>query len=335
VRFCNTIRISILSVLTVLCVSTLAWASEYRGQITFGGFPVPGATVSATQGSKKVSVVSDQGGVYSFDDLADGPWKIEIEMQLFAKLETQVTIAPNMPPAKWELTLLPIDQLMAQSKVTQAPPSLPPATASPVTKKPDTAATAQTEIPKPPDEQSEQSNDGFIVNGSVNNAATSQYSLDRAFGNRRPNSKSLYTGGFAAVLNNSALDARPYSLTGIEAPKALYDRVTAAYCRRTDQDSPHPSTRTKLLSPPTNGRATTTRPRARPRPHPEAERAGDLSGLLNLSRPTPGDLRPVTGMPFEGCAGATGQTSLSPLPRRPRLCSRFTRFRTSPEQHRL
>jgi hypothetical protein len=313
VRFCNTIRISILSVLTVLCVSTLAWASEYRGQITFGGFPVPGATVSATQGSKKVSVVSDQGGVYSFDDLADGPWKIEIEMQLFAKLETQVTIAPNMPPAKWELTLLPIDQLMAQSKVTQAPPSLPPATASPVTKKPDTAATAQTEIPKPPDEQSEQANDGFVVNGSVNNAATSQYSLDRAFGNRRPNSKSLYTGGLAVVLNNSALDARPYALTGIEAPKALYDRVTAAVTVGGPIKIPHilphgPNFFAAYQW--TRDHNAATEPGLVPT---QAQRAGDLSGLLNPAGQPLAIYDPSTGMPFQGCAGATGQTCIVPV----------------------
>jgi uncharacterized GH25 family protein len=85
VRLWTTIRISIISALMLLCASSLASATEYRGQVTFGGFPVPGATVTATQGTKKVSVVSDQGGVYTFDDLADGPWKIEIEMQCFEK----------------------------------------------------------------------------------------------------------------------------------------------------------------------------------------------------------------------------------------------------------
>ncbi len=119
------VYISVLCALMLFCASRLAWASEYHGQITFGGFPVPGATVTATQGSKTVSVVSDAGGVYSFDDLADGPWKIEIEMQCFAKVEAEVTVAKNMAPGKWELTLLPMDQLMAQSKLTQAPPTLP------------------------------------------------------------------------------------------------------------------------------------------------------------------------------------------------------------------
>jgi hypothetical protein len=54
----------------------------------------------------------------------------------------------------------------------------------------------------------------LLVNGSVNNAAISKFSLDQAFGNRRSNSKSRYSGGFAAILDNSALDARLYSLSG-------------------------------------------------------------------------------------------------------------------------
>ncbi len=250
--------IPVLCALMLLCASTPARASEYRGQITFGGFPVPGATVTATQGTKKVSVVSDPGGLYSFDDLADGPWKIEIEMQCFVKLDADVVVAPKMPPGKWELQLLPLDQLMAQSKLTQAQPTLTPALTTPQAgKKPDGSNAGPTEIPKAPDEQSEQSNDGFLVNGSVNNAATSQYSLDRAFGNRRPNSKSLYTGGFAVVLNNSALDARPYSLTGIEAPKALYDRVTGGRQRgRPTQDSAPASAWAELFCRVPVGRAT-------------------------------------------------------------------------------
>jgi hypothetical protein len=320
VRLWTTIRISIISALMLLCASSLASATEYRGQVTFGGFPVPGATVTATQGTKKVSVVSDQGGVYTFDDLADGPWKIEIEMQCFEKFAAQVAVAPNMPPGKWELTLLPIDQLMARSKLAQAPPTLTPATGAPADgKKPENAAAGSADIPKPPDEQSEQSNDGFLVNGSVNNAATSQYSLDRAFGNRRPNSKSLYTGGFAAILNNSVLDARPYSLTGFEAPKTLYDRVTAILTVGGPIKIPHvlphgpnffavyqwtrdhnAATETGLV--PT-----------------QAERAGDLSGLLNPAGHPIAIYDPATGLPFQGgvvpvSSQAQALLALYPLP---------------------
>src|ERR1700761_2012108 len=78
-----------------LMSSHLALASEYRGQVTFGGLPVPGATITATQGSRKLIAISDQQGLYSFADLPDGTWKIEIAMQCFSTIEQTVTIAPN------------------------------------------------------------------------------------------------------------------------------------------------------------------------------------------------------------------------------------------------
>ena len=65
----------------------------------------------------------------------------------------------------------------------------------------------------------------MLINGSDNNAATSKYSLAPAFGNRRPGSKALYTGSLGAIVSNSVFDARPYSLTGLDIPKASYSRV--------------------------------------------------------------------------------------------------------------
>ena len=57
--------------------ATGAWASEYHGFVTFSGLPVPGATVTVTQGGKKFVTVTDTQGFYSFPTLADGPASIE------------------------------------------------------------------------------------------------------------------------------------------------------------------------------------------------------------------------------------------------------------------
>ena len=318
-RLWNPIRISILTGLMLLSALCVASATEYRGQVTFGGFPVPGATITATEETKTFSVVSDPGGLYSFADLSDGSWKIEIEMQCFAKLEAEVTVASNMAPGKWELTLLPIDQLTARSKLEQAPPTLPPVAAAPTSaKKPDGTA-GPAEIPKAPDEQAQESADGFLVNGSVNNAATSQYSLDRAFGNRRPNSKSLYTGGFATVLNNSALDARPYSITGFEAPKAVYDRVTAAVTVGGPIKIPRVLPRGPNFFAAyqwTRDHSAATEPGLVPT---GAERAGDLSGLLNPAGQPIAIYDPATGLPYPGgvvpvSSQAQALLALYPLP---------------------
>ena len=80
--------------LAAMVFPRIAAASEYHGQVTFGGLPLPGATVTVTQGTTKVSAVTDQGGLYTIPDLADGPAKIEIEMQCFSTVHADITISP-------------------------------------------------------------------------------------------------------------------------------------------------------------------------------------------------------------------------------------------------
>lgn len=213
-----------------LLVSKAALASEYRGQVIFGGLPVPGATITAMQGSQRFLAVSDQQGVYSFADLPDGTWKILVEMQCFSRIEQAITIAANMPAAKWELKLLSLDEIIADAKAvkTETKPVLSASNdaGSTKTETPKAKDTAAVEAPKPQEDPVPSSSDGLLINGSVNNAATSQFSLAPAFGNNRSGKKGLYTGGVAVILGNSALDARPYSLSGQSTPKSQYNRVT-------------------------------------------------------------------------------------------------------------
>ncbi len=208
----------------------MAFGSEYRGRVTFGGLPVPGATIKATRDGKTLITISDQQGGYSFSDLADGPWKIQIEMQCFSSIEQTVTIAPNVPGQTWELKLLSLDQIMAEAKAikTETKPVLNTRSEGAPSKgdgsKPSDSAAPERQ--KPAEDVAAQPADGLLINGSVNNAATSQFSLAPAFGNNRSGKKGLYTGGLAMILGNSALDARPYSLSGLDSPKADYNRVT-------------------------------------------------------------------------------------------------------------
>src|ERR1039457_7223759 len=111
------LKISHLCAFVCLCASIAAWATEYHGQVFFGGVPVPGATVTATQGDKHLSTVTDRQGPYEFGDLADGKWKIKIEMSGFSKLEGNVTVAPDMPQGNWDLKLLSLDKLLAVPQV--------------------------------------------------------------------------------------------------------------------------------------------------------------------------------------------------------------------------
>src|SRR5208337_2569342 len=106
--------IQVMIALAALTFSGMAAASEYHGQVTFGGLPVPGVAVTATQGSKQFVTSSDQQGLFSFPDLTDGKCTIEVEMTGFAPLKQDVVVGPNAPAAKWELKLLPLDQIKAE-----------------------------------------------------------------------------------------------------------------------------------------------------------------------------------------------------------------------------
>jgi hypothetical protein len=227
-------------ILAALAASTLAMASEYHGQVTLGGLPVPGVTVTATQAGKTNTAVTDSQGLYTFPDLPDGTWALQIEMTGFAKIKEEVTIAPNAPAGKWELKLMSLDQIRAETKPVKpeavpvvsanvvAPPAPKPDAPKPAAAKPDASKTAEAAPPPPPaDDSSQRANDGFLINGSVNNAATSPFSTNPSFGTGRPGSKSLYNGGLSLTLDNSALDASPFSVTGVVTPKAAYNRMTA------------------------------------------------------------------------------------------------------------
>src|SRR5689334_2416242 len=99
-------RISRLWAPTLLLVFSMA-ASEQRGRVTFGGLPVPGATITATQGAQKFGAISDTQGWYSFQDLTDGTWTIRVEMLCFTTMQQDVTVAPGAAPSQWRLTLPP------------------------------------------------------------------------------------------------------------------------------------------------------------------------------------------------------------------------------------
>ena len=298
-----------------LAFPCLAAASEYHGQVTFAGLPLPGATVTAAQGSKRLIAITDQGGLYTFPDLADGSWTIDIEMQCFSPVHAEVTVSPTTPPAKSELILLPLSQITALTKLPPAP--LPSPNAAPALKKPSNDAVA--DIPKPPEEQS---SDGFLVNGSTNNAATSRFSLDQAFGNRRSNSRSLYNGGIAAIYDNSVLDARPYSLSGLESPKAAYDRITAIFTLGGPLNIPRLMPRgpnffvayswTRNHNAESESGLVPT----------GAERSGDLSGLLNALGQPITVYNPTTKLPYPGnvvpvSSQAQALLQLYPLPNIP------------------
>jgi hypothetical protein len=299
----------------ILHAGLLAWASEYHGQVFFSGLPVPGATVTVTQGARRFETVTDLQGLYEFADLTDGAWKIQIEMRGFSTLKSQVTVAPNTPQGSWELKLLGLAQMLAKTPVSQQLllPSAIAAQDTPKSEKPNAP-----QVQPHSDQTAESDSNGLLINGSVNNAATSKYTLSPAFGNRRPGSRGLYTGGVGTIVGNSIFDARPYSLTGLQVPKDSYSRLTTVFTLGGPLNIPHlmwhgpdffvAYQRTREGDAAIESGLVPT----------AGERSGDLSGLLNPQGQPVTIYNPATGAPFTGPIPVSPQAqallNLYPLP---------------------
>ena len=200
------------------------FASEQRGQVTFGGLPVPGATVTATLGAKKFTAVTDANGGYLFPDLADGNWSFQVDMQGFAPLKAEITVAPGAKAATWELKMLPLDQIHAEAQPLAARPAEAPEPAAEAKKGAETVKEAQPAN----DAMAQRAADGLLINGSQNNSASSPFALFPAFGNNRFGSRSVYNGGLGIFDDNAIWDARPFSLTGQNTPRPAYNHFTAS-----------------------------------------------------------------------------------------------------------
>lgn len=99
--------------------------TAHQGRVMFGNVPVPGATVTAIQGEKKFVAVTDPQGTYSFPDLAEGPFAIQVEMRGFSTIRQEV----SGPSATFEVKMLPIQEIHAE--IVRESPTPAPAEASP------------------------------------------------------------------------------------------------------------------------------------------------------------------------------------------------------------
>ena len=192
-------------VLVVALAGTLA-AAELRGLVQYGGLPVPGASVVAVQGPTRKTAFTDGGGAYLLSDIADGTWTVQVEMQLFVTQRQDVATGSC---TKWELVraeMQPPPIRFEKPAVRLAPRTVP-------------AAKAKAEP------EALETDDGLLINGSVNNGASSPFAQLPAFGNNRKGQRSQYNGNLGFVLNNSRFDARAFSLTGQNTAKPDYSQA--------------------------------------------------------------------------------------------------------------
>src|ERR1051326_598322 len=299
----------------------------HHGQVMFGGVPVPGATVTVSQGEKRFVAVTDQQGGYSFPELADGPFTIQVEMLGFSTLQQEV----NGPSAEFELKMLPIEEIhadvvhgapaeaaapaasAASSNTKQAQGASRPQTGFQRTEvnaaSAASSAPANEAAPAPsgafanlsPEDLNQRAADGFLINGTVNNGAASPFAQAARIGNNL-RGRPLYTGNASVSMDNSALDARSYSLTGQDTPKPAYNRATGSFnfggpLRIPGLIHNNSAPNFFLGYQRTQNRTANTVPGRMPT---AAERSGDFSHSLNpLGQPVQ-VIDPLSGLPFTG-----------------------------------
>lgn len=304
-------------------------ASPYRGVVTFNGSPVPGAAVTAARGDSHLSTVTDAQGRFAFPNLTDGVWALEVQMTGFAALKRNVTVAPNMPPAEWQINMLPLAEmkgLMQSGSPNQRASIREPAAnnKSPrSTKNGSTVATTSSgEEPAhggsgaetagaamPTDELSQLATPGLLINGSQNNGAASPFAQLPAFGNHRNGAAGLYNGGLGIIFDNSALDAAPFSLSGQRTPKPVYNRITGTATFGGPLRIPHVLPNGPMVFAAYEWTRDVNDSTLSALMPDAAERGGDFSGALNGAGGPLQIFNPATGLPFVGGVIPPGQIS--------------------------
>lgn len=234
--------------LCVLSIMPMLAASEHRGMVRFNELPVPGVTATAMQGENRIFAVTDFLGRYLFPDLAEGVWTIQIDMLGFQPMKREVTIGTESSNIEWDLAMLPLSEMKTEPiriMNGDTAPEFQRTDVKQLAEEPDAllsnevggtpALPGENRQNEPssifanlsPEQLSERAADGFLINGSINNAANSPFAQLAAFGNNR-RFRALYNGSANVFLNNSAFDARSYSLTGQDMHKPAYNRSRIA-----------------------------------------------------------------------------------------------------------
>jgi hypothetical protein len=262
-------------------------ASDYFGRVTFNGLPVPGVTVTATHGDAKASATTDGDGIYHLADLAEGLWTLTIELFGFATITREITVPTKEDPPPDALSVRSFDEL------TRA---LPPA-----------RTFDSVDVPgKEPVDVIALSGlagmgaaDGLLINGSLNNGASTVFALPRGIGNNRPRPRGVYSYAAGFQMGNSFWDASPYSLIGSTSAKPSYADMQAF--GNFQGPIRLPWLRNAItLSLGYQGSSATNVTTQSARMPTAMERAGDFSQTLDARGAPPTLIDPATGQPFAG-----------------------------------
>jgi len=304
----------------------LAAGGEHSGEVTFGGVPVPGVTVTASSGDRQLITVTDERGRFQLPDATAGVWTISVEMLGFEPLTREVTVTADPQPSAWTLTLKSFDEIArgaapssssaaSAQRILGSTPNAASASQAPATggrgqggfQRAAAASAPAAATPRPAADEAAgdadaSASDGFLINGSVNNGAASPFAQAAAFGNNRRSRGSLFNYSFAVSAGNSALDARPFTFGDQPVAKPDYNDLHLAGTFGGPLRFSHVLRNGPVVFAGfqrTDNHFSTTQPGVMPTP---LERTGDLSQSRDpFGQPI--QIRdPLTGEPFPGNA---------------------------------
>jgi hypothetical protein len=155
--------------LPIFLVVLAAALSAQTGTVKFAAQPVPGATVIASQGERRVLTTTDESGRYEFSNLAPGAYAVEVQMFGFQTSRRQMQIGAAAQSLEWTLELQPRPAQQAQRQ--QAPQQGAFRAAQDQGEQVD-----PTVGPPPTPDMSgrpDSSNEAFLVNGTLSNGLQS------------------------------------------------------------------------------------------------------------------------------------------------------------------
>jgi hypothetical protein len=139
-------------------------AGSHEGVVYSAAQPLPGATVSALRGDRRLRTTTDEAGRYEFKDLAPGVWRVEVTMFGFAPAHRDLSATGEPSTLEWNLELQPYQAAAPQPAPAPFPTIDVSATAG---QEVSTILAAEPEhksgVPAEPHEASE----AFLVQGSL------------------------------------------------------------------------------------------------------------------------------------------------------------------------
>ena len=165
--------------------------SDLSGRVLFSGLAVPGATVTATQATATVRPSRMPTGAFTVRPSKKVRGPSASTCAASSPPVRDVAVPLTEPPLSSPLTMRRYEEIVGSRR------------------RPPGAGGRKRRLPRRTAPETVD-----VINGSVNNGAATPFAQSRAFGNNRPRSVPLYTGGIGAILGNSAWNARPYSFGG-------------------------------------------------------------------------------------------------------------------------